>query len=86
MSAKPDKLRVAAVGDIHVHENSSDVIQEVVSAGFGQCRRARALRRPDPSWSAGRGRAAREETCAIAGYRSSQFWETTTIKAGTQKR
>jgi uncharacterized protein len=31
MSASPRKLRVAAVGDIHVHENSSDAIQEVVS-------------------------------------------------------
>ena len=35
MSAKPDKLRVAAVGDIHVHENSSDVIQEVVAQVSG---------------------------------------------------
>src|SRR5436853_5491358 len=31
MSARPDRLRVAAVGDIHVHENSSDAIQQVVS-------------------------------------------------------
>src|SRR4030095_10074426 len=31
MSANPPKLRVAAVGDIHVHEDSSDAIQEVVS-------------------------------------------------------
>jgi uncharacterized protein len=31
MSAKPDKLRVAAVGDIHVHEHSSDIVQKVFS-------------------------------------------------------
>ena len=30
MSASPHRLRVAAVGDIHVHENSSDAIQQVV--------------------------------------------------------
>jgi len=30
MSANPHRLRVAAVGDIHVHENSSDAIQQVV--------------------------------------------------------
>jgi Icc-related predicted phosphoesterase len=30
MSANPHKLRVAAVGDVHVHENSSDAIQQVV--------------------------------------------------------
>jgi Icc-related predicted phosphoesterase len=30
MSASPHSLRVAAVGDIHVHENSSDAIQQVV--------------------------------------------------------
>jgi len=30
MSASPPKLRVAAVGDIHVHENSSEAIQNVV--------------------------------------------------------
>ena len=30
MSANPHKLRVAAVGDLHVHENSSDAIQQVV--------------------------------------------------------
>jgi hypothetical protein len=35
MSAKPDKLRVAAVGDIHVHENSSEAIQEVVGQVSG---------------------------------------------------
>ena len=27
MSAKPDSLRVAAVGDLHVHQNSSDSLQ-----------------------------------------------------------
>jgi len=31
MSANPHKLRIAAVGDIHVHENSGDAIQQVVS-------------------------------------------------------
>ena len=30
MSASPPKLRVAAVGDIHVHENSSEAIQNVI--------------------------------------------------------
>jgi Icc-related predicted phosphoesterase len=30
MSANPHRLRVAAVGVIHVHENSSDAIQQVV--------------------------------------------------------
>jgi Icc-related predicted phosphoesterase len=30
MSASPRKLRVAAVGDIHVHENSAEAIQNVV--------------------------------------------------------
>jgi Icc-related predicted phosphoesterase len=30
MSAKLDKVRVAAVGDIHVHESSSDAIQQVI--------------------------------------------------------
>src|SRR5215471_16135440 len=29
MSAKPDSLRVAAVGDLHVHQNSSDSLQAV---------------------------------------------------------
>lgn len=29
MSAKPDKLRVAALGDIHIHENSTDALQQV---------------------------------------------------------
>ena len=29
MSAKPDSLRVAAVGDLHVHQNSSDSLQTV---------------------------------------------------------
>src|SRR5436190_12371039 len=27
MSAKPDSLRVAAVGDLHVHQNSGDSLQ-----------------------------------------------------------
>jgi len=27
MSAKPDSVRVAAVGDLHVHQNSSDSFQ-----------------------------------------------------------
>lgn len=31
MSASPHKLRIAAVGDLHVHESSSDAIQHVVS-------------------------------------------------------
>jgi len=30
MSASPPKLRVAAVGDIHVHESSSEAIQNVI--------------------------------------------------------
>jgi uncharacterized protein len=30
MSASPPKLRVAAVGDIHVHQNSSEAIQNVI--------------------------------------------------------
>jgi uncharacterized protein len=29
MSAKPDKVRVAAVGDLHVHQNSPDSLQAV---------------------------------------------------------
>ena len=29
MSAKPDKVRVAAVGDIHVHENSADILPKL---------------------------------------------------------
>lgn len=29
MSAKPDKLRVAAIGDLHVHENAIDGLQNV---------------------------------------------------------
>src|SRR5690242_3188374 len=27
MSAKPDNLRVAAIGDLHVHQNSTDTLQ-----------------------------------------------------------
>lgn len=30
MSAKPDSLRVAAIGDLHVHENSPDTFQDVI--------------------------------------------------------
>jgi uncharacterized protein len=29
MSARPDKVRVAALGDIHVHESSTDALQKV---------------------------------------------------------
>jgi Icc-related predicted phosphoesterase len=29
MSARPDSLRVAAVGDLHVHQNSADSLQEL---------------------------------------------------------
>src|SRR5262249_12842915 len=29
MSAKPDSLRVAAVGDLHVHQNSSDGLEHL---------------------------------------------------------
>src|ERR1700756_4705269 len=29
MSAKPDSLRVAAVGDLHVHQNSADSLQHL---------------------------------------------------------
>src|SRR5215475_1675277 len=31
MSAEPGKLRIAAIGDLHVHENSSDGLQAVFS-------------------------------------------------------
>jgi len=29
MSAKPDSLRVAAIGDLHVHQNSTETLQEL---------------------------------------------------------
>ena len=31
MSAKPDKLRIAAIGDLHVHEDSANGVQDVIN-------------------------------------------------------